>query len=130
MFELHTARGLDKRVELRPFIDSESECNGEVEKDICVAEISKVIDCKTAFCSNDNDKKSIHEAIINGSPGGFEDVNEAVEMIRLEYLLNYSIGNIMGGDRLSDDFDERFWVFLFLIALYIGLAMLPFWPLY
>lgn len=128
MFELHTARRLKKQVELRPFIGVYDEQDGKVQKDICVSNISTFIDCKNAFCWNDNDRKSIHEAITKEAHDGFKDVNQAVELIRLEYLLNYPIENIIGGDRWSDQDIYEMICMAFLVQIYFSSMIIPFRP--
>ncbi len=127
MYELHTARRLNKRVELRPFIGDDDERDGNMENDICVSKISTVIDCKHAFCWDNYDKERIHEAITKEASDGFKDVNQAVELIRLEYLLKYPVRNIMGGEKWSDM--RLTFCTAILILVYATIVIMPFWPL-
>ena len=96
MLELFIARKLGVEVELRPFISEKELKWGYVENDTSFSDIKTGTDCEVAECWDEDDKKSIHKAIKN-SPEGFVGVNLAVERIRLEYLLDYPIDEIIGG---------------------------------
>ncbi len=127
VFELHIAQTLNVPVELRPFISKDDERDGKLEKDACVSRLGTAVDCASAYVSMKSDRRSIHEAITRDSANGFDTVNQAVEMIRLEYLLNYPIANIMGGKKWTDDKEFFYGGTLILILLFLFLLILVFW---
>ena len=66
--------------------------HGEARYDICVRNIGNAVDSENAFCSWEPDKVSIHEAIQKNAPqDGFNNINKAVERIRLDYLLKHKV---------------------------------------
>lgn len=128
VYELHVARRLGVRVQLLPFISEEDELHGKVENDICISKINTVVDSENAYVWSPDDRRSIHAAITKESANGFNVVNEAIELIRLEYLLNYPIGKIMGGEKLSNDFSSSLFFRAFLLHLFVGsLLIIPLW---
>ena len=95
---MHFARMLGIAVYLRPYISEQDEKTGLVQNDICVSQIETKIDSEAAYCYSDEDREMIDTAIQKSSDS-FSGVNQAVERIRLDYLLHYPIHNISGDEQ-------------------------------
>ena len=125
-------------------IEWSDEEDGNVAQDICVSNINSIIICcKTAYCHDSNDSRMIDdEEIIKESPsstnGYLAEVNHSVDLIRLDYLLNYPTSNIIGGRRCLDDYYGDFdhgllnmmcTIFCGLLPVVTLIAFHPFWPI-
>ena len=90
VFEMHMAKKLKKGVELCPFIDWTDCMFGDLERDVCIADIDEAVDSKLAICGNKDDMRSIQESILASSKDGFSAIDRSVKEIQLDYLLAYT----------------------------------------
>lgn len=66
---------------------------GLVESDVCIATLKNSVDSKKAECGRESDKTNIHTEILK-LQNGFEEINEIVEKVRLQYLWDYPVKEI------------------------------------
>jgi len=91
VYELYTARKLGVEIELCSFSGLDN--FGDMTENVCIANITTKVDSNLARCGNPKseqnaDERGIRDAI-NKSDGRFHGVNQAVEYIRLQYLVTY-----------------------------------------
>ena len=70
---------------------------GNLHNNVCIKDIDKIVQSQNAHCHVQYDRKQIRDAIRSKSlqQGGFDSINKAVERIRLYYLLDLSIDDIL-----------------------------------
>merc|ERR1739848_325532 len=93
IYELFIASNVGVPVTLCPFIRGDYLKFGWLHEDVCIVKIGEKIYSQTARCGNPNnlpnkDEIAIRETI-NQTKDKFRSVDEAVELIRLFYLLHY-----------------------------------------
>lgn len=128
VYEILVADKQKVKTILCPYIPESSELNEALENDICVANVETAVDSMNALCWDKTNNASIQN-IIKLSPGEFIGVNQRVEMVRLNYLLNYPMQNIKGGKLSAENEDHRMYITAFVITFIIGLMNLSISPL-
>merc|ERR1740124_282734 len=124
VYELFVAQELKVPVQLCPFINDDQEKYGHLLDDVCIYNLESTIDSESAYCSYIPDKECIHKEI-KASSGGFKAINNGVEMIRLNYLLDYPIQNTKRTSYTTESDEDFFKVFItfILYPLTIGLIL-------
>ena len=125
ILELAEAQRLNVNVRLCPHIHDADLYLGDLERDICIANIKKSVDSFNAFCSMDSDKENIHSAILSQSERGFEEINFSVERIRLDYLLDYPVHKIQNNcpDILYDSYYSKIMTSRYITVIVYSLIM-------
>merc|ERR1740124_1618513 len=98
VYEMHIAVCQGVPVKLCAYISEEDLDYGRVYKDTCVASAEISVDSSAARCGiagqpQSSDEIMIRE-VIDKSVNGFNGINEAVENIRLSYLVKYPINDV------------------------------------
>lgn len=128
VYEILVANKQKVKTILCPHIPESSKLFEALENDICIANVDTAVDSMNALCWNETDNANIQN-IIKLSPGEFTGVNQRVEMVRLNYLLNYPMQNIKGGELSAENEDNRMCITAFVITFIIGLMNLSISPL-
>jgi len=111
VYEMYVARKLGVNVMLCPYGGDLGEYGDELENNICIGNISEKVDSVLARCGHPNkpineDERTIRH-VINQSLRSFEAVDEAVELIRLQYLLNYPTETIIYEKKVGHNILQR-----------------------
>ena len=106
LYEIHEAQRLGKKVTLCPFMYDHEVRWGNLQEDVCIANIQTVVDSEKAKCGQASDKEDIHTVICK-LQNGFEGMNASVEKNRLEYLMNYPVHKITGEALLDSEAEQK-----------------------
>ena len=104
---MFVAQKLKVRVKLSPYIHDIDVRIGFLDHDVCISNIETSVDSQNAVCSWGPDKEAIHAAIKALSSTGFKDINKAVELIRLLYLLGYPVDKILCNSDYCSETEQK-----------------------
>ena len=72
VYEMHIAQKLQKEVFLCPYVDDYDIYCGDLDADVCIANIKTPVNSRDAKCGQESDTNIIHKAILAESDKGFE----------------------------------------------------------
>jgi len=102
IFDTYATIREGRRVQLCAFISDADLCWGNTEKDACIAQSQNPVDSKNAGCSSVKEQKGIYEYFDNVG-WKFEKIDNAIELIYLEYLVSYPTKKIQYNKTVARD---------------------------